>query len=434
MKKIMNLAALIVMTICCAVLMSCGNEESFSDNRIAPPAPRDTTTTTTDPTPTPDPDNTWRWSTIIDQTVNFDVLTEVVEANNIAQLSKQNGETKLDSATLRYNFDIELTAPTRIVTSLQVTTVYSGKGLQKSSYGEFYRQGNDSLRTVTTVVEGGFRTSYYTLGLTTNRTEGFSLHAGKWLAYKNVTETSVLSSLWHEPVVEVEVNDSTFNREVVHNVLTITVKSERQTWQIQREKVVIVDHFVKIKEEQPAEPEKVKADYWVDGLGRLVSLTRGIREDSRNPCDFALFEGSKGYTIIIDTYSTEGKYLSTGTEFHSFDECPKSNDYDGVGYIKGHFYPGAITYDYRKSDKGSHDWVVTCYINGNVEQQAIQGADAVSRGIKNFKENNSAYPWPYLTNTSTSKEVNGKKVITVNGKTSEGRAVVNHVVADSSLN
>jgi hypothetical protein len=426
MKKNFNLAVVALMSALCFV--SCS--ESYGDeDRIAPvptPTPRDTTTHQPTPTPTP----TWRWNTIVDQTVNFDDQTEIVTSSNISQLTNSLGETKLDSATLRYQFGVVVSAPTRIVTTSKDTTVYTGKGLQKSEYGDFVRTGSDSLRTVTTVVEGGFRTSYYTLGLTTNRTEGYSLHAGKWLAYKNVTETSVLSSLWHEEIKEIEQNDSIFNREVVHNVLTITVKSDRQSWTITREKVVVVDHFLKVREEEKKE-EKVTADVWVDGLGRLVSLTRGIREDSRNPCDFALFEGSKGYTIIIDTYSTEGKYLSTGTEFHSFDECPKSNDYDGVAYIKGHFYPGAITYDY--SSKGTHDWVVTCYINGNVEQQGIKGQDAVARGIKNFKENNSAYPWPYLTNMSTSKEVNGKKVITVNGKTSEGRAVKQHIVADSLL-
>jgi hypothetical protein len=416
-------------------LASCGADESYTSDRIVQPAPKDTTTVTP-PTPDPDPepekkDSTgFIWNTCVDQTVDFNSSTEEVTSINKWQVTN-NGTPDFMDATLNYLYGVDFTAPSRIVTMSPDTTAYRGGGLFKSDYSNFRRVDKDSLWDVTSYIEGGYRTQYYTMSLKTHRIEGIDLRAGKRNPYLNVKEHPTFSSVWHEKIFEVEVGDSIFNRETVHNVLTIALISDKgQTWRIKREKIVVVDHFVKIREKEKEE-EEIKADVWVTGLGRMVSLTRGIREDSRNPCDFALFEGSNGYTIIIDTYSTEGKYLSTEKEFHGFDECPKSNDYDGVAYIKGHFYPGAITYDY--SSKGTHDWVVTCYINGNVEQQGIKGQDAVSRGIKNFKENNSAYPWPYLTNMSTSKEVNGKKVITVNGKTSEGRAVKQHIVADSLL-
>jgi hypothetical protein len=430
MKNLFNLisyALIITMSVFMSLsLASCS--ESYSDeDRITPvPTPTPTDTTTHQPTPTTDP--TWRWSAIVDQTVTFDPTIEVIVANNIAQLTKSNGETKLDSATLRYQFGVELTAPTRIVTTSQDTTVYSGKGKDVKTYGDFVRTGNDSLRTVTTTVEGGFRTQYYTVSLTTNRTEGFSLQGGKWLSYKNVTETSQLTSIWHEELKLVEVNDSTFNREVSHVILTITLKSDKgKTWQIKREKVVIVDHFIKIKEEEQPKPEKVEADEWIKGLGRLVSLTKCLREDTRLWCDVALLEGGDGYTMIVDTYDTDGKYIGREKKFVSFEVCPKSNDYDGVAYVNGGFYPGAITYD-----AASRGWVVVSVINDKVMDQSIHANDADARGIKNFKENNTAYPWPYMTNTSTSKEVNGKKVITIMGKTST-RAYRGCVVADSSL-
>jgi len=424
-----NLAVLAIMMVTCAVMfVGCGEGYSYEDlpEKVEPkPTPTDTTKT---PTPTTDP--TWRWSTVMDQTVDFDTTTEIVTANNIAQLSKQSGETKLDSATLRYQFGVELTAPTRIVTTAKDTAVYTGKGLQRSKYNEFYRQGTDSLRTVTTVVENGIRTQYYALGVTMNRVEGYSLHAGKWLSYKNVTENAQLSALWHEPLREVELNDSIFNRETVHNVIRITLKSEKKTWNIQREKVVIIDHFVKLKAQEPEaepEPEKVEAEVWVTGLTRLVSLTKCLREDSRLWCDVALIEGSTSYTMIIDTYDTDGKYVGREKKLVSFEVCPKSNDYDGVAYISGGFYPAAITYDAK-----SRSWLLVSNVSGNALTQSINASDAVARGIKNFKENNTAYPWPYLTNTSTSKEVNGKKVITVAGKTST-RSYKGCVVADASL-
>jgi hypothetical protein len=430
MKKLVNLmayAAIVFLGVVISMSL-CACSEDYSDmERVTPTPPPSTPKDTTTTTPTPDPDNTWRWSTVVDQTVNFDVLTEIVTANNIAQLSKQNGETKLDSATLRYQFGVELTAPTRVVVMSPDTTVYAGKGLQKSEYSDFVRTDNDSLRTVTTVVENGFRTQYYSLDLTTTRKEGYSLHAGKWLAYKNVTETSVLSSLWHEEIKEIEQNDSIFNREKSHAVVTITLKSDKgRKWQIQREKTIIVDHFVK-KAEGEKKEEKINADVWVTGLGRLVSLTKCLREDSRFWCDVALLEGGDGYTMIIDTYNTDGGYVGREKKFVSFEVCPKSNDYDGVAYINGGFYPAAITYD-----SSSRGWVLVSVINGAVKDQSIDARDADARGIKNFKDNNTAYPWPYMTNTSTSKDVNGKKVITILGKTST-RAYRGCVVADSLL-
>jgi len=427
MKNLVNFAVVTLMSVLCAVVSSCGNDESFSDNRIAPvPEKQDTTPTPT----TSDPKPSFIWDRCMEQNVTFYPETDSVLATNIWQVT-ENGEATFVDAVMRYKYEIDFTAPTRVVTSAQDTTVYAGGGLFKSDYSNYRRADKDSLWDVNSYIEGGYKTQYYTMSLKTSRMEGIDLRGGKENRYFNVSETPTIKSIWHEDIYEVESNDSIFNRETVHNVLLITLTGTKgNKWYVTREKVVIVDHFLKVREEEKKE-ETINADVWVDGLGRLVSLTRGIREDSRNPCDFSLFEGSTGYTIIIDTYSTDGKYLSTGTEFHSFDECPKSNDYDGVAYIKGHFYPGAITYDY--SSKGTHDWDIVCYINKKVESQHIVGQDAVARGIKNFKENNSAYPWPYLTNTSTSKEVNGKKVITVNGKTSEGRAVMKHVVADSSL-
>jgi len=261
MKNLANMIsyALIILVSVFTSLSLCSCSEDYSDMERVSPTPPPTPT----PTPTPDPDNTWRWSAIVDQTVNFDTMTEIVEANNIAQLSKQSGEVKLDSATLRYQFGCQVTTPTRVVVMSPDTTAYAGKGKDIKTYGDFVRTGNDSLRTVTTVVEGGFRTQYYTVSLTTDRKEGFSLHAGKWLAYKNVTETSQMTSVWHEPLKEIELNDSIFNREIVHNVLTITLKGNGQTWYVKREKVVIVDHFIKIKEEEEEkEPEHNHPSWW----------------------------------------------------------------------------------------------------------------------------------------------------------------------------
>jgi hypothetical protein len=442
MKKMKNLAVLAIMMVTCAVMfVGCGEGYSYEDLPEKVPTPTDSTTK---PTPDPDPtprdttstprdtiDNTWRWSTIVARTLDFDTETKIVTANNIAELCKKNSnEVKLDSATLRYQFGLEITSPTRIVTLSKDTAVYTGKGLQRTTYGDYYRQGTDSLHTVTTVVENGIRTQYYALGVTMNRVEGYSLHAGKWLDYKNVTENAQLSALWHEPLREVELNDSIFNREVVHNVLRITLKGDKGTWTLKREKVVIVDHFLKLKEQEPEaepEPEKVNADEWVTGLGRLVSLTKCLREDSRLWCDVALLEGSTGYTMIIDTYNTDGGYVGREKKFVSFEVCPKTNDYDGVSYVNGGFYPATITYDAK-----SRGWLLVSVVSGEVLKQAIDARDADARGIKNFKENNTAYPWPYLTNTSTSKEVNGKKVIEVSGKTST-RSYRGCVVADSSL-
>jgi len=428
MKNLVNFiayVAIIMMSVVMSIsLVSCS--ESYSDeDRITPVPP--TPTTPKDTTPDPEPDNTWRWSTVVDQTVNFDVLTEIVTANNIAQLSKQNGETKLDSAQLRYQFGVELTAPTRVVVMSPDTTVYAGKGKDVKTYGDFVRTGNDSIRTVTTTVEGGFRTSYYTLGLTTSRKEGFSLHAGKWLAYKNVTETSQLTSIWHEEIKEVEQNDSVFNREVSHVILTITLKSERQTWTIKREKVVVVDHFVKIKEEQPAEPEKVNADYWVNNLKRFISCTKVWRDDSKSWSDAYLFECENTYEIILANYRVNDKKESfVNVEHKSVSKaiCPASGDYNGVIQVGGNFYPAAITVN-------GDGWDVIGYINGKVESQTHADQFANNSGIKNQNKNNNAKPSPFITTTKVENKVNGKLVIKVTAKTTTHTGVF--TVADSSL-
>jgi hypothetical protein len=400
MKKMMNLAVLAIMMVTCACMVGCS--ESYGDEDRIAPVP---TTTPKDTTPDPEPDNTWRWSTIVDQTVNFDVLTEVVEANNIAQLSKQSGETKLDSAQLKYNFGVELTAPTRLVVMSPDTTVYAGKGLQKSSYGEYARTGNDSLRTVTTTVEGGFRTNYYTVGLTTNRTEGYSLHAGKWLAYKNVTETSVMSSIWHEELKQVEVNDSTFNREVVHNVLTITVKSERQTWTIKREKVVIVDHFIRMKEGEKEEKHN-HPDWWgepikIIGQGTYVykpgvgpegqgqfykninvlfenvlvcMVTKTHVRDSHNPMDFD-YTDANVYAL--------GSNLRGG-------KLTKENvsDLNSAIWRDGKWEPACCTYDHS-----NYCWT---YMSPDQYEQGMTEHLAETCGLKNFAGKHTARLHPSL--------------------------------------
>jgi hypothetical protein len=429
MKTLVNLisyALIVLMGVFMSLsLASCS--ESYSDeDRIAPvpptPTPRDTTKT-------PTTDNTWRWNTIVDQTVSFDTATEIVEANNIAQLSKSNGETKLDSATLRYNFGVELTAPTRIVTTSKDTTVYTGKGLQKSEYSDFVRTGNDSLRTVTTTVEGGFKTSYYTLSLTTSRKEGFSLHAGKWLSYKNVTESSQLTSIWHEAIREVEINDSVFNREVVHNILTITLKGSGQTWTLRREKVVVVDHFIKKIEEEPtpAEPEKVKADYWANNLKGFISCTKVWRDDTQSWSDAYLFECENTYEIILANYRVNDKkesFVSVEHKSVSKATCPASSDYNGVIQVGGNFYPAAITVN-------SDGWDVIGYINGKVESQTHADQFANNSGIKNQNKNNNAKPSPFITTTKVENKVNGKLVIKVTAKTLTHTGV--YTMADSSL-
>lgn len=413
----MNFAVLAIMMVTCAVLVSCS--ESYSEIERISPTPKPTPT----PTPTPDPDNTWRWSAIIDQTVNFDVQTEIVEANNIAQLTKGN-EAKLDSATLRYQFDIAVTAPTRVVTSAQDTTVYNGKGKDVKTYGEFTRQGSDSLRTVTTVVEGGFRSSYYTLGLTTSRKEGFSLHAGKWLAYKNVTETSVLSSLWHETIKEVELNDSIFNRETVHNILTITLTSDKgQKWQIKREKVVTVDHFVKVKEgkkeethNHPAwwgEPIKIigqgtyvyKPGVGPEGQGvfhkninvlfenvLVCMTTTSYVKDSHNPLDF--------------NYSDADVY-PLGTELRG-GKITKENieDWNSSIWRDGRWEPACCTYDHS-----NYCWT---YMSSDQYEQGMTEHLAETCGLKNFAGKHTARLHPSLfykgemsNGTLTIKDDNG---------------------------
>jgi len=432
--KFISYALIIMVSVLMSLsLVSCS--ESYSDEDRIAPTPTPTTpkdTTTHQPTPTTDP--TWRWNTIVDQTVNFDDLTEVVVANNIAQLTKSNGETKLDSATLRYNFGVEVSAPTRIVTTASDTTVYTGKGKDVRSYGDFVRTANDSLRTVTTTVEGGFRTQYYTVSLTTNRTEGFSLQGGKWLAYKNVTETSAMTSLWHEPVVEVVINDSTFNREIVHNILTITLKGSGQTWYVKREKVVIVDHFIKIKEEEKPdqpEPEKVKADYWVNNLKGFISCTKVWRDDSKSWSDAYLFECEGTYEIVLANYIVKHKdnkdvETFTGVEQKSVSKatCPASSDYNGVIQVGGNFYPAAITVN-------SDGWDVIGYINGKVESQTHADQFANNSGIKNQNKNNNAKPSPFITTTKVENKVNGKLVIKVTAKTLTHTGV--YTMADSSL-
>jgi len=432
MKKMNFFAAVAtIVVLCTMVLSSCETADDVAQ------APKKEDPKKNDPS-TPETTD-WRWSVVGDQTLDFFTDTEIVEAKNIGQLTRlYNGtpETKLDSVILRYQLAVNLKAPKRVVVESKDTTVLGNARTSTSlQYGEYVVSANkDSVCSVST--GHTFPTSYYNIEATTTSKRGYSIHAGHWEPFKYITESAQWSKIWHEPITEVTMNDSVFNREVVHNELVFKITSNKgNSWYIYREEVVIVDHFVKKAEGE--KEDKINWDYDVEGLGRMVSLTINIRPDTNTPYVCAHFEGAKGHTFIVDNYDKDGKYTGhTEKHFLSYDIAEKSNDYNGVGFIKGNFYPGYIEYTIDKKDKKC-GWVITCRaigIEDNAPQQAVDGGYANTCGLKNFHEGNSAYTTPFIkNNTSTSKEVNGKMVWYVSGKTSEKRELVPHTVIDSSL-
>ena len=279
MKKLFNLmayAAIIIMSVCVSVsLSSCSEDYSGLPSKNTTTVIRDTVVVRdTIPTPPPTPtDSTteettdWHWSVVGDKTLFFYTDTEVVEAMNIGQLTRlfnDEPETKLDSATLSYKLGLALSAPTRIVTSNKnLTVLMTASSNPNLRYGEFTISGKDSIQSVST--DHSFPTSYYTISATTTSKRGYSLHAGHWEAYKYITEKAQWSKVWSDDLYEVEVNDSIFNRETVHNEMNFVIRGKDQSWTISREKIVIVDHFLRMKEknEDPKEePEHNHPSWW----------------------------------------------------------------------------------------------------------------------------------------------------------------------------
>lgn len=412
MKK--NFFAMAIIAVAALFSASCGADENFSDNRIEPT-----------PTPTPTPKDTttkvdpYAWADIMARGLNVDEDRQV-ESKIIAQ--RNNGEK--DSTILRYVLGFEMAVPDTIRLTQPGTemTAYTGTlSFPVKDYTPTTVANCDSAIVVTTTK--GYKTNYYDVTWKTSHVDGWILFKGKWEPYKNSEETTTFTqpSLYKD-AYEIVRNDSIYLREEVKHEVKMSFLKRTFSF----EKKVVVDHFLKMKEGEKKE-EKINADEWINGLGRLVSLTKGLREDSRLWCDVALLEGGDGYTMIIDTYNTDGGFVGREVKFVSFEVCPKSNDYDGVAWINGAFYPGKITYD-----ASSRGWVVVSYVSGNVKDQSVDARDADARGIKNFKNDNTAYPWPYMINSSTSREVNGKQVITIMGKTST-RSYRGCVVADSLL-
>jgi hypothetical protein len=216
----------------------------------------------------------------------------------------------------------------------------------------------------------------------------------------------------------------------VHNILTITLKSDKgKTWYVKREKVVVVDHFIKKIEEEPtpAEPEKVEADYWVNNLKGFISCTKVWRDDTKSWSDAYLFECENTYEIILANYRVNDKkesFVSVEHKSVSKATCPTSSDYNGVIQVGGNFYPAAITVN-------SDGWDVIGYINGKVESQTHADQFANNSGIKNQNKNNNAKPSPLITTTKAEKKVNGKLVIKITAKTTTHTGV--YTMADSSL-
>jgi hypothetical protein len=338
-----------------------------------------------------------------------------------------------DSIPLVYRLGVELKAPKRVVVMSQDTTVLgNARTATTLNYSEYVRTAKDSICSVST--DHVFPTQYYDINATTTSKRGFSLHAGHWEPFKFVTEKAQWSKIWHEPITEVTMNDSVFNREVVHNELVFKVTSNKgKTWYIYREEVVVVDHFIKKIEEEPtpAEPEKVNADFWANNLKGFISCTKVWRDDSKSWSDAYLFECEGTYEIVLANYIVKHKdnkdvETFTGVEHKSVSKatCPASSDYNGVIQVGGNFYPAAITVN-------SDGWDVIGYINGKVESQTHADQFANNSGIKNQNKNNNAKPSPFITTTKVENKVNGKLVIKVTAKTTTHTGV--YTMADSSL-
>jgi hypothetical protein len=408
-------------------LVSCGEGYSEEDwNTPTPtPTPRDTTTT---PTPSPKDTTTWSWNGLVRSDLSFDTTTEVVSAYNIGQISNPV-KTVFDSIPLVYRLGVELKAPKRVVTVSPDTTVLRNARTSTTlNYGEYVSTAKDSVCTVST--GHTFPTQYYDITALTTSKRGYSLHAGHWEPFKFVTEKAQWSKIWHEPITEVTMNDSVFNREVVHNELVFKITSNGgKSWYIYREEVVVVDHFVKKIEEEPtpAEPEKVKADYWANNLKGFISCTKVWRDDSKSWSDAYLFECENTYEIILANYRVNDKKESFVSVEHKSvrkSVCPASGEYNGVIQVGGNFYPAAISIQ-------SDGWDVIGVINGKVESQTHADQFANNSGIKNQNKNNNAKPSPFITTTKVENKVNGKLVIKVTAKTTTHTGV--YTMADSSL-
>lgn len=419
MKNLKNFAALVVMTICCVVLGSCS--ESFEADK-APEYKKDTVIIIKKDTipskPTPEPtDSTktttdWHWSTLFDSTLDFFTDTEMVEARNIGQVTRLFNdvpETRLDTALLSYKLGLEISAPTRVVTSKKELTVLSTASSNPNlKYGEFVVFGKDSIQSVST--DHSFPTQYYNISATTTSKRGYSLHAGHYEPYKYITEKAQWSKIWSEELIEVEVNDSIFNRETVHNEMNFVIRGREKSWTISRDKVVIVDHFVKVKEEEKKKEET--AEFNTPNFTELLAYVRVHDVDKKQWNDAILLETTDAYYVVNIPFSydkKDGKETYLGkkyiTKYNKADIGKVSVKLNGVICVKGVFYPAYISED-------ASGWYG---VWSNSIDQSVDMNEATASGLKNQPKNGNAKGSCFVEKVA-SKSTSGN-ILSVTGKT-----------------
>lgn len=401
-------------------LFSASCNESYSELDRIEPTPQPTP----QPDPTPDPEPTFIWNDCMDQTVKYYEENDSVIATNIWQVT-ENSEHSFVPVCLKYLYEVNFRFPTRVVVESQDPTVDLGGGLLKSELSDFTRVGYDSIWTVNSYIDGGYRTNYYSGSLKTVRKDGRDLRGGKITKYKNVTETPKLTT-WSDPMSEVFVDDSLINREPVHHRLDITLTSDKgEKWVVTREVVVLVDHFVKKKESEPEpEPEHNHPDWWgepimiigqgtfvykpgvgADGQGQffkninilfenvlVCATTKSYVKDDYSPMDFD-WDNAVVYTIGS---TLRGKTITS----------KNVTDLNSVIWRDGKWEAALCNYDQK-----NFSWT---YMSPDGYDQGMTEHLAETCGLKNFAGKHTARLHPSLfysaslsNGTLTIKDDNG---------------------------
>lgn len=252
--------------------------------------------------------------------------------------------------------------------------------------------------------------------LTSSHCEAYRYINGKQEAFITAIETASFRNL-EQGTSEIEKDSKNYSRE--SNLVTVTLTFHKSTFETSA--TTYVDREIAKEDvEEPETPNMPDATLTVDNIVKVTTLTSSPEYNANNTKivkwhTVGLVETSSKYFVYVD-----GKFTTQWNK----NELAASSKYNSAMLENGSWVPAVISMD-------NGGWSYTCeYANGSYKMRTVSKQLALTSGIKNFTENNSAEVNPFVKTIVDTKEYNGKKYISVSGYTVDAKMYLAYTVAE----
>lgn len=403
-ESLVNIAVIFFTAIMFGFIMSsCSGYDEDLEMIKAPSTPQEPT----------NPDNNDEkegdWGNILDKTFGLE------NGHWISRIVLQ----KTDGTTVEFEeelpFEFSLGGDEYTTTTSADASVFVEMGVADTTSTSWVKTTNGNYKRVINRTQK-FIFSKFDRTLTSSHCEAYRYINGKPEAFLTAVETASFKNL-DQTSSEFAENDKNYVREA--NLVTVTLTFHKQTFETSA--TTYVDREVeKETVEEPETPTMPDATLTVDNIVKVTTLTSSPEYNANNSQivkwhTVGLVETSKKYYVYVD-----GKFT---TEWNK-NELAVSTKYNSAMLDNGSWVPCVITMD-------KTGWSYACeYANGSYKMRTVAQNLALSSGIKNFTENNSAEVSPFVKTITDTKDYSGKKYVTVNGFTVDGKMYLAYTVAE----